>query len=69
MKNYITSISIFVSFIGISASPIGISIRQSPHADILVLVQEPLFTDLRCKEINKLLKKSIFVVIVERDIL
>ena len=58
-----------VSFIEISISPIGISARQSPHINILVLVQEPPFTDLQCKEINKLLKKSVFVVIVERDIL
>ena len=72
----ISSINIPVSFIGmstsftgISASPTNISARQSLHADILVLVQEPLFMDLRRKEINQLLKKSIFVVIAERDIL
>ena len=61
--------SIPVSSIGISASPTGISARQSPHADILVLVQEPPFTDLQHKEINKLLKKNIFIVIAERDVL
>ena len=69
MENYITSIGMSVSFIGISVSPIGISIRQSSHVDILVLVQKPPFTDLQHKEINGLLKKSIFVVIAERDIL
>ena len=35
----------------------GISIRQSPPADILVLVQETPFTDLQYKEINRLLKE------------
>ena len=65
----ISSAGISVSFIKISTSPIGISTRQSPHADILVLVQEPPFTDLQYKEINRLLKKSVFIVIVERDIL
>ena len=57
------------SFIGISISPTGISARQSLYADILVLVQKPPFTDLRYKEINKLLKKNIFMVIAERNIL
>ena len=41
-----SSTGIFASFAGISTSPTGISARQSPHADILVLVQEPPFTDL-----------------------
>ena len=68
-ENYISFIGIPASFIGISASPAGISARQSLHADISVLVQETLFTDLRRKEINRLLKKGVFVVIVERDIL
>ena len=82
-ENYITSVGISassagipvsfagmsVSFAEISTSPTGISARQSPHIDILVLVQEPPFTDLRRKEINKLLKKGVFVVIVERDVL
>ena len=40
-----TSIGISISSIGISISPIGIFARQSPHIDILVLVQEPPFTD------------------------
>ena len=48
---------------------IGISARQYPPADILVLVQETPFTDLQCKEINRLLKKGVFTVIMERDIL
>ena len=64
-----TSINISVSFIDISASFIEISTRQSLHINILILIQEAPFTDLQCKEINRLLKKGIFVVIVERDIL
>ena len=47
----------------------GISARQYPPADILVLVQETPFMDLQRKEINKLLEKGIFAVIMERDIL
>jgi hypothetical protein len=76
MENYMTSIGISassvgipVSFVGISVSPAGISTRQSLHVDILVLVQEPLFMDSRRKEINGLLKKGVFVVIAERDVL
>ena len=37
--------------------------------DILVLVQETLFMDSWCKEINGLLKKDVFAVIMERDVL
>jgi hypothetical protein len=48
---------------------IGISARQYPPIDISVLVQEIPFTDLWRKEINKLLKKGIFVVVMEKDIL
>ena len=55
MENYLTSIGIFI--------------RQPPPADILVLVQETPFIDLQCKEINRLLKKGIFVVIMEKDVL
>ena len=65
----ISFIGIPISFIKISVSPTSISARQSLYTDILVLIQEPLFTDLQYKEINRLLKKDIFVVIVERDIL
>ena len=36
--------------------------------DILVLVQETPFTDLRRKEINGLLKKGVFAVVTEKDI-
>ena len=64
-----TSVGMSVSFAGISVSPTSISVRQSPHVDILVLVQEPPFTDLQCKEINRLFKKGVFVVIAERDVL
>ena len=66
IENYITSTGISISSIRISTSPTGISVRQSPHTDILVLVQEPPFTDSQHKEINRLLKKGIFIVIVER---
>ena len=44
------------------------SIRQPPPIDILVLVQETPFTDLRRKEINGLLKKGVFAVVTERDV-
>jgi predicted Fe-Mo cluster-binding NifX family protein len=44
------------------------SIKQSPLTDISVLVQETPFTDSRRKEINRLLKKGISVVIMEKDI-
>ena len=57
MENYLT-------FINTSAD---ISTRQPLPADILVLVQETPFIDLQCKEINRLLKKGVFVVIAERD--
>ena len=38
-------------------------------ADISVLVQETPFTDLQYKEINGLLKKGVFIVVMEKDIL
>ena len=47
----------------------GMSIRQSPPVDILVLVQKTPFTDLQHKEINRLLKKGVFAVVIKRDIL
>jgi hypothetical protein len=36
--------------------------------DILVLVQEAPFTDLRRKEINGLLEKGVFAVVIEKDV-
>ena len=54
IKNHLTSV--------------GISARQSPPADISVLIQETPFTDSRHKEINRLLKKGVFAVITERDV-
>ena len=69
IENYITSAGISISSIGISVSPTGISARQSLHADISVLVQETPFTDLQYKEINKLFKKGVFAVVIEKDIL
>ena len=59
MENYLT----------FADTSIDISVRQPLPADILVLVQETPFTDLQYKEINRLLKKGIFVVIIKRDIL
>ena len=59
MENYLTSID----------TSIDISTRQPPSVDILVLVQETPFMDLQYKEINRLLKKDIFAVIIKRDIL
>ena len=46
----------------------GISARQSPPADISVLVQETPFTDSRRKEINGLLEKGVFAVVTEKDV-
>ena len=48
---------------------IGISVKQPPLIDILVLVYETSFTDSQYKEINGLLKKGVFIVIIENDIL
>jgi hypothetical protein len=59
MENYLTS----------TDTSIDISTRQPPPADILVLVQETPFTDSQYKEINRLLKKGVFIIITERDIL
>jgi len=44
-------------------------LTQSPPVDISVLVQETPFTDSQHKEINGLLKKGVFAVIMERDVL
>ena len=65
----VSSTGISASSVGISASSIGIPARQSPYANISVLVQEALFIDSRRKKINGLFKKGIFAVITERDIL
>ena len=54
IENYLTSV--------------GISAKQSLFTDILVLIQETPFTDSRRKEINGLLEKGVFVVIMERDV-
>ena len=59
MENYLTFIN----------TSIDISVRQPPPINILVLVQETLFINLQYKEINKLLEKSIFAVIIKKDIL
>ena len=65
----ISSTGTSISSIEISISSAGISTRQSPHTNISVLVQETPFTDSQRKEINKLLKKGIFIVIAEKDVL
>jgi hypothetical protein len=54
MENYLTST--------------GTSVKQSPPTDISVLIQEAPFTDSRRKEINGLLKKDVFAVVMEKDI-
>jgi hypothetical protein len=43
-------------------------VKQSPSADISVLIQETPFTDSRRKEINGLLEKGVFAVVTERDV-
>jgi hypothetical protein len=43
-------------------------IKELPPADILVLIQEALFTDSRRKEINRLLEKGVFVTIIIKDV-
>ena len=48
---------------------IDIFTRQPLSVNILVLVQETPFTDSQHKEINRLFKKGVFAVIMERDIL
>ena len=58
-----------MTFVNIPISFAGISARQFLYIDILVLVQETPFTDLQYKEINGLLKKGVFAVIIKRDIL
>ena len=55
MENHLTSV--------------GTSAKQFPPADISVLVQETPFMDLWRKEINGLLKKGVFAIIIERDVL
>ena len=47
---------------------VGISAKQSPFANILVLVQETPFTDSQHKEINRLFEKGVFAIVIERDI-
>jgi hypothetical protein len=43
--------------------------KQLLLTDILVLIQETPFIDLQHKEINRLLKKDVFVAIIKKDIL
>jgi hypothetical protein len=44
-------------------------IKEPPPADILVLIQEALFTDSQRKEINRLLEKGVFATIIVKDVL
>ena len=59
MENHLTFID----------TSIDISTRQLLFINISVLVQETPFTDSQHKEINGLLEKGIFAVVIERDIL
>jgi hypothetical protein len=43
-------------------------VKEPPPADILVLIQEALFTDSRRKEINGLLEKGVFATIIVKDV-
>jgi hypothetical protein len=43
-------------------------IKKPPPTDILVLIQEALFTDSRRKEINRLLEKGVSVTITIKDV-
>jgi hypothetical protein len=43
-------------------------IKKPPPADILVLIQEALFTDSQRKEINRLLEKGVFTTIIIKDV-
>jgi hypothetical protein len=43
-------------------------IKKPPPIDILVLIQEALFTDSRRKEINRLLEKGVFATVIIKDV-
>jgi hypothetical protein len=43
-------------------------IKELPPADISVLIQEALFIDSRRKEINRLLEKGVFAVVIDIDV-
>jgi hypothetical protein len=45
-----------------------IPIKELPPADILVLIQEALFTDSQRKEINRLLEKGVFITVIVKDV-
>jgi hypothetical protein len=45
------------------------SAKQPPPADISIMIQDTPFTDSRCKEINRLLEKGVFVTITKKDVL
>jgi hypothetical protein len=44
-------------------------VKEPPPTDILVLIQEALFTDSRRKEINRLLEKGVFMAVIVKDVL
>jgi hypothetical protein len=44
-------------------------VKKLPPMDISVLIQEALFTDLQRKEINRLLEKGVFAVVIDTDVL
>jgi hypothetical protein len=43
-------------------------VKEPPPMDILVLIQEALFTDSQRKEINGLLEKGVFATIIIKDV-
>jgi hypothetical protein len=43
-------------------------VKEPPPMDILVLIQEALFTDSQRKEINRLLEKGVFTTIIVKDV-
>ena len=48
---------------------INTPIKQLLFTDILVLVQKTPFIDSRYKEINRLLEKGVFIIIIDSNIL
>jgi hypothetical protein len=43
-------------------------VKEPPPTNILVLIQEALFTDSRRKEINRLLEKGVFTTVTIKDV-
>jgi hypothetical protein len=47
----------------------NIPIGQPAPADILIIIQETPFIDLRRKEINRLLEKGVFAAVTKNNVL